>query len=500
MGIIARQSIKSSSLNVFSTVLGVIAMLFVYTKDLDAYGFLQTLIALSLLLSPFASLGMIGVAVKYFPNFNNSSSDRSVFLGFLIFVVSIGCTLLVGGYFLVGVPVLRALDSPSNNFNLYIEHAKAICILSVIQVFITLLETYTINFYRLTIQTATTLLLPKIGLPVIILLYVSRGWEYGQLESTFILLQSVVLLSLIGYLYYLGERKISLKINQIIKDEKFRELVEYATFGILGAVGSKIVLSIDTVSLASYVSPEEVGVYRILVFAALVINIPFRSLVRLTMPSLSKHIAADDVVQIEELYRRTSRILSFLGIVLFTGIYISLYDILALTGKPNVFVGGLITFAFLGLGRLFDLSNSINGQIISLSDMYKYNLVLILLLAVLNIVLNWFFIAQLSMGMFGAALATCLSLAVFNLFKTVIVYVRFNIQPFQFAQLLFLGFGALLILFWTIIPLNFHPVINILLRSAVSGGLFALFVMTTNFLPDLRGASKKVLEKFSKLI
>jgi O-antigen/teichoic acid export membrane protein len=496
MGIIARQSISSSLLNVVSTVLGVVAMLFIYTKDLEAYGFLQTLIAFSLLLSPFASLGMNGVAVKYFPNFGKSPEDRPEFLGFLVAAVSAGSALFVGVYFLLGIPAFNYLDNPSNNFNLYVEHALAICALSVIQVYISLFENYLVNFYQLTAQTVTTLLLPKVGLPIIILVSINNEWGYGQLELALITLQLLVLICLIGYLFYLGETKFRTGFKKITGEDNFKELLEYAAFGILGAVGTTIALSIDTVSLASYVTPEEVGVYRILVFAALVINIPFRALVKISIPSLSKFFADENYQEVEILYRRTSRILSFLGIALFSGIFISLSDIFLLTGNATAFAGGLVTFVLLGIGRIIDVANSINGQIISLSDIFKYHLGLVLFLAALNIILNWLFIARLDMGMSGAALATCIALAVYNLLKSLLVYRRFRMQPFQFSQMLFLVFGGGVILLWSHIPLGFSPILNILVRSIVTGSLFLSFVMLSPYLPDLRETVNKTIKQF----
>jgi O-antigen/teichoic acid export membrane protein len=90
---------------------------------------------------------------------------------------------------------------------------------------------------------------------------------------------------------------------------------------------------------------------------------------------------------------------------------------------------GKIVILLLGLAKLFDMLTSINEYIIAYSKHFRYNLYFLLVLAVVNVVANLTLIPQFELA--GAALATLLSVVLFNIFKTYFVYAKFKIHPFQ---------------------------------------------------------------------
>ena len=486
MGIIARQSAKSSLVSLTSTAVGVLATLFVYTLDLDGYGFTQILLATSILLAPFASLGLSGVVIRYYPEFNGTPALRASFFSFLLLGGGVGALLLTGMYHGIGVPLLRQYSTTDNEFSLYITYAGPILWLTVLQLYAGIIEAYTMNFHRITVQTIATTLVPKFVLPVIILLYVQLQWNYSMLAYALITMRVLVLALLCLYLYRLGEFRLTTSVGTILRSGRFRELLTYAAYGIVGAIGGKIALQIDTVSLGAYVSKEDVGVYQILVFAAAVITIPYYALTRIASPILTEALQVGDTKKIENIYQRSSLLLGFIGLIVFTGIYVSLPDIFRITGKEAAFAGGLLTFGLIGVGKLLDLVGSVNGQIIAYSNLYRFNLVLVVVLALLNIILNYYFIAVLNLGMIGAAAASLLALAIFNLLKAGFIYRRMKIQPLLPELTYAVGLSVLLIGFWTLVPLRLGALINLMVRSLGTGAVYLVYIMGTSHLPELR--------------
>lgn len=486
MGIIARQSAKSSIVSLSSSLIGVLATLFIYTLDLDAYGFSQILLAASILLAPFASLGLSGTVIRFYPEYGKTEAGRASFLSFLLVGTSVGSFLLVVGYYFLGVPILRELSAPDNDFEFYITYAAPILWLTVLQLFAGIVETYTMNFHRITVQTLATALLPKFILPGIILLHLHYEWSYMQLSVALILMRVAVLVLLLLYLYRIGELRLTSRIGRVTRSAAFRRLMHYSAYGIIGAIGGKIALQIDTVSLGAYVTNEKVGVYQIIVFAASVITIPYYALTRISSPILTQAIEAGNFVEVKAIYQRSSLLLGFIGIVVFTGIAVSLEDIFVVTGQEAAFTGGLTAFMFVGLSKLFDLIGSVNGQIISFSHLYRYNPVLIVVLALMNIALNTYFIAYLEWGIVGAAAATMLSLGLFNGIKTAIIYFKLGIQPLLPELIWPVLMACVLIPLWNALVLDFHPVVNICIRSALTGAAFLAYGLGTAHLPEFK--------------
>jgi O-antigen/teichoic acid export membrane protein len=83
----------------------------------------------------------------------------------------------------------------------------------------------------------------------------------------------------------------------------------------------------------------------------------------------------------------------------------------------------------LGFAMLFDLATGFNGHIISLSRYYKFNIVVMLILAVLTITTNMIFLRHTNLGILGIAIAYAISLSLFNIIKIVFNYIKFKVFP-----------------------------------------------------------------------
>jgi O-antigen/teichoic acid export membrane protein len=79
--------------------------------------------------------------------------------------------------------------------------------------------------------------------------------------------------------------------------------------------------------------------------------------------------------------------------------------------------------------RLVDMLFGVNGQIINISKLYRFDTYSSLSLAVFTIVTNYIFIPIY--GIEGAAAATAISIVLFNIIRFFYVYSKLKIQPFD---------------------------------------------------------------------
>ena len=136
---------------------------------------------------------------------------------------------------------------------------------------------------------------------------------------------------------------------------------------------------------------------------------------------------------------------------------------------------GKIVILLLGASKLFDMLTSINQYIIAYSKHFRYNLYFLLVLAVVNVVANLTLIPQFELA--GAALATLLSVVLFNIFKTYFVYAKFKIHPFQRK----IGYTILISIFLIclnmVLPNLDNSWLSIVFKSIVLGGIFVSGVL-----------------------
>ena len=121
----------------------------------------------------------------------------------------------------------------------------------------------------------------------------------------------------------------------------------------------------------------------------------------------------------------------------------------------------------LGVATLFDLATGFNSQIISYSKHYRFNIYALLFLAVVTILLNWIFIVYFGWGIEGVALATAVSLTLFNIIKLIFNYRKFGIYPFSKVYISILSIGVLGVFLAWILPDFKNNFLNLFLKPSI---------------------------------
>ena len=122
--------------------------------------------------------------------------------------------------------------------------------------------------------------------------------------------------------------------------------------------------------------------------------------------------------------------LFFLGAVLFSCIVVG-FPFLALLMKNGALLLYYQPVVWIwGLAVLFDLATDFNGNILSLSQYYKFNIVVMILLSALTVSLNLYFIHYTELRLVGVAISTAISLTIYNVIKVAFNYWKFKVQPF----------------------------------------------------------------------
>lgn len=135
-----------------------------------------------------------------------------------------------------------------------------------------------------------------------------------------------------------------------------------------------------------------------------------------------------------------------------------------------------------------------NGAIIVNSDYYKFDLYTNLFLLFVTVCSNLLLIPKY--GINGAAMATALSLMLFNLIRVFIIYFKMGIQPFSKKTIISLCLLLFTYVICVNIPSTSNVFVNILLKSIVAILIFLPLLFKLNLSEDLnnilKGLAKKV--------
>lgn len=492
MGVIQRQSIKHTLVNYVGVAIGLLSVTLLYTRVPELYGLYQLIFGSSLLVTSIFLLGFNVLAIKFFPRFKDESNGHN---GFLLLLLKGGLAGFL--FFLLFLPLVRfilldLLFGNSEQRELFEAHFYFIVPVVFFFIFNNLLLKYISNFKRIVVPTILDQLMIKLVLPLLVILYLLKYIDLKLFFIFVVLNYLLVFLGLILYTKSLGQLHLG-SAKGFIQKPLAKEMKSNATFGLLNALGNQLAFRIDAIMVAGLVSISSSGIYAIVHVIIDVITKPAKAITAIANPIISDSWEHNNMQEIESIYKKSSIVLLISGLYIFLGIWLSVDDLFSVLPNSEAMRQGKYVILLLGISKLFDLATSVNTLIIANSKKFKFNFYSMLFLAVFNVIFNLVFILVYDMGMVGAALATLCSLGIFNLLKLFYIKSQFEMQPFTSKTVILLLIAAVSYITCNLLPLDFHPIVNILIRSTVLSIVFFAGVIRLNISDDFNQTLSRYL-------
>lgn len=497
MGVIARQTGKKSVLMLIGALIGVFSTLFIYPLDQELYGTVQFLIGAVALFAPFAGIGIQALTVRFYPEFSTKRPDTHGFLGLLYLLLTVGIVLFAALSFFIKDAFFSLLRFIKMDPEVFQNNLAEILVLLCISLYMMRTREYLTNYQKVVVPYLLQDFWVKLLLPVFILLAYLQLLPGDIIVWIFIVCNGFGLLALLYYTHRLGALHISIDWSFLTK-ERIRTMTNYALFGILGSLSAVMAFQIDKVMVTGFEGMASNGIYSIALFISNVLVIPSKGIIPLVSAQISRLSKDDDYEQIGQLYNKSSITLLIIGLTFFMLIWWNIDDVFGLTPNKDSLMLGKSVVLYLGMAKLIDMVTGVNSQIIAYSRYYRWVFLFVALMGVLTIFSNLYFIPR--MGITGAAVATFISLTIYNLLKFLFIWYVFKMQPFQRNTVYVLLLGGVASLLAWLMPPTPWLLVNIALRSLIIFGLFALPVYHFRLSEDISAAADKYLRMFWKAI
>ena len=480
MGIIQRQGLKSSIISYFGVAIGGLSTLFIYPHALEIIGLFRALFDASVLIGIVVMMGSSVSAVRFFPRYEDTASGHGGLLSWLLMVSGIGFLLFLLVFPIFDKWMVGYIFKGDNK--IYADMVFYVIPLTFLLALINLLSRYISNFRLIAIPAALEQLTIKITLPVIVVFFI-KGWL--SVEGVVISIVASFAFAALGMIYYLrhlGELRLTKPL--IIKDKPvLKEYSWYAWYGILSGVGSQVAFKIDALMVSGMIQLQAAGVYTISLALSEIIIKPMRLLGNIAGPMLAHQIEHNKMDEVRDIYRKSSLTMTIIGAGLFFLVWTTLPYIFKLMPRTEVMQQGAYVVFFLGLAQVWDMMTGVNGEIISYSKHYRFTLYLTLFLAAVNILANLIFIPIY--GLTGAALATCLSMFLFNVVKLTYIQIKFGFHPFTPRIIPVIAFVVASWLISRALPEAGNDYINLFYKGTVFTAIYGFVIWKFNISPDI---------------
>lgn len=481
MGFVQKDAFRTMVLSYIGLVLGYVnkGILFLIFLTTDEIGLVNLLVTLGMLFAQFANLGSIYATWKYFPFFRNPAKRNYGFLLLTTLIVSLGVVIFS---FITVFMKEEISHFYAEKSKLFLDYYYWIIPIGIANVFFILFENYLRGLYKNLISVFSYEFLLRLLTSVIILVYGFKLVNFNCFLLLICLTYFIPTIILLVYLIKIDEFHFSL--SSITVPKRFRKIMlKFSALSYVNTLGSLIVITLDAMMITAFLGLSATGVYTTILFLASALQIPFRSLMRVTGPLVALYWKEKNMDKMSDLYKKSSSVLLVISLFLFMIVWINRIEIFS-TLKPE-FMAGIPVFLFLMIGKITDMYLGINGTIFTTSKKYKYDLIFTFVLMAIVYFLNLWLIPVY--GIAGAAISTGIAFVVYNVGRLLFVYFAYGLHPFTRNQMkIIVLFAANVLLFECIPVLPVHPFLSLFLKSILFFITFPLVIYVLNLEPEIK--------------
>lgn len=496
MGIIIRQSFKSTLISYIGIVIGMVNVLWLMPQFFspEQVGLFRLLQDIPLLIASFMQFGAANIADRFFPKFKTEDGKNNGFLFLLLTYPFLGYLVFLLSYWIFQSDIAAIYSGKSE---LFIDYMFYLIPLSLFVMYSSIFETYARIHMRIVVPTLIREIILRILFVLLIAGFALQFYDFTYTIILYVLSYAFAVVLLV--IYTISTMNFFLRPKFDFLDKKLiKSIGSFVVFIIPGTAGSLIASKIDTLIIGAELGLAEIGIYNLAFFVGSIVDMPKRALSQISIPVISNAWNRNDLVEIESIYKKSAINQALLGAVIFLMIWLNVDTLLALVPKHEIYEQGKYVILFIGLGKLVDMSTGVNSEIIITSVYYKFNLISMMILSVLTVITNFIFIQYY--GINGVAFATLLTLIIFNGIKMSFLWIRLGIQPYTLSMLKLVGIILMVVgvfYFWPQQQDSF--IISILMISVRSIVILTLFI-TSVYVLKISEDFNHTLKNFTSII
>lgn len=463
MGIIQQQTLKGTFYSYLGVLIGVISVYLIQPNVMspEQVGLIGILTSFSVLFAQVSVLGFNATA-RIFPYFRNPKNHDNGYLGLACMISIVGFLLFcVAAYFLKD-QIIQQKNAENNLFATYYWQLIPLTFFTMI---FNILELYSRMLYDTTMGKVLKEFTKRLLLLGAFLLLLFKSVSFETFMWVW-LVCNIIPTGMIAYRLH-KRNQLSFRLNFRFIDKSIRrQIIHLCFFGILTGTSPFIIENIDKYMINEEFGLTSTGIYTLAFAFATIISLPARSLYSIAFTVIAEAWKNENMQEILSVYKKSCISQLIITLFLFLLIWANIHNIYHIL--PAEYDSGQYVIFFIGLGYLIDASTGVNGVILATSKFYKYDSFFNLALIGVTIAANLIFIPLY--GITGAAIASAVTLIIFNLARFLFILLVYKMQPFSYKTPLTIITGIVTYFLVNTIP----PFSNFILDGILRTGLITL--------------------------
>ncbi len=482
MGIVFRQSVKTTIVIFLGALLGAL-IIWLSTNYLgrQELGFLRALTNNSVVATQLLLLGLQNTIAVYMHKYADSKSKRGLLIAGCLIIPFVVITISTALYFLFKDQFITHLFQPKD-FALVARYFIWLPVFAILMMYQVLLEQYLVSQVIVALSSFVREVILRACNIIIILLY-----GFGIINFDFFIAGMVLtyLVPIFVYLFFsLRTKAFAFSLNyKALSRAEVIDVAKFTWYHSLLSVSLTLIGFLDTLMLQKLDKNgfASVAIYTNAIFFISLLQMPYKAMISATFPVLAAAFKDNDLAKVQDLFTRSS--LNILVGATFMAIIVicNIHNATALMPSGYEVINVLV--AILIVGSFTDMATGMNGQVLSISNFYRFNFYMSIALVFVMLLLNYLLIPRI--GIYGAAWANAISLMSFNIAKFFFVWKKLHLQPFSKNSILVLlaGLPALVVGYYFPYLFNrghhiyIHSFLDVTIRSSLIVVVYLLMLL-----------------------
>ncbi len=460
----------------------------------EQYGLTRTVLELSMLMFSFSAIGTTFFLYKFFPYYedNLEKKDNDI-LGLAIKISGIGflITILI---LLIAEPLV--IKKFGTNSKLLIEYFYITIPLAFFVLVYNLLESYSLGFGKAVTANILKETVLKFYTLILVLLKVFGIIDFHIFMLLFACQFALIVTIFVYILKRDGQLWLTFKTSKVTKKYR-KKIVSMLSLTFIVLVVTILRTSIDSLVLAARQSLASVAIFGFASYLVILMQAPYRSIVSITIPILSRNWKEKNIQEISRIYKRSSINLLTFSLFIFCLIRLNFDSAIHFFNLNIEYLDGKNVFILLGVVTIIEMGTGVNGQIIGTSSFFKFELWTNFLLTAMIIPLSYFLTVKY--GLIGPAIANLVSFTIYNGIRYVFLLKKFNMQPFskKTVEIFVIAVVGYLLCYFLISKAD--GLVYIIARTVLFSAFFIVAVNFRNISPDVKPVLYSLLERVKKI-
>ncbi|WKN31469.1 oligosaccharide flippase family protein [Porifericola rhodea] len=493
MGIIQRQTLKSTIYIYIGVLIGFVTSALVYPKYLteSQIGVIGLLVSWSSVFAQAATLGFGGATIKFFPYFRDKEKQHHGFFFLLVMVVLSGYLLFLAIFFIIKPWMIEDAGVDS----LFAKHIYLIIPFTLFSLLFVILDIYNRALYNATTGSLLNETISRLFVLVLVFLFIWDIYQFDDYLNWYVISRGVLVLLLLLFLYWKGELSLRPDFSLLTKERR-QGMLSLSLFSLVTGFGTLAIIRIDSIMINSFYSDAEVGVYLTTFYFGTLVLLPSRALRGIAPTMIADAFKHNNLKVVASIYTQSTITQLVAGCFFFLGIWINIDNVFEIL--PESYEAGKYVILYVGLMNIVKMAGGVNDVIIGYSEYYRTNTYIMLAWVALLILSNYWLLPI--MGISGAALASLLSVIIVNIARYFFLYAKFGFQPYKWAHLFILIIALVTYGLVILVPPAQHFILDILIKGVLVTIIFTSAIYFSNTDPQINKLIEGYLDKAKALI